>query len=135
MNEWMSGKRRERTQDFRRTFRAALRRSGTTQVELGTLVGVSGTTIGNWLWGKYVPDADEVFALEAGLDLSPGELSVHLGYMPVAHGSLLSRLSCHLLRSEEERALLVAPPHEDVGRNMLHGRDSQLEVLPAGNSS
>lgn len=39
--------------------------------------------ISNWERGESPPDPDTVFAIERFLELPPGELSQHLGYVPV----------------------------------------------------
>ena len=104
--------RREKTLEFRRALRSAISRGGWTQVRLASHLGVSQATMGNWLRGRYVPDAETVFAAERALHLIPGELSIHLGYVPVAPGSLMSDLACVLRQSEEGRCLLA---HETLG--------------------
>lgn len=97
----------ERTLEFRRALRHAISRSWWTQARLASHIGVSQATIGNWLRGRTVPNADSVFAMERALSLIPGELSIHLGYVPVGAGSLISKLACHLLQSEDGRSLLA----------------------------
>lgn len=99
--------RRDRTMEFRRSLGGAISRNGWTQAKLASSIGVSQPTIGNWLRGRSVPDANSVFAVERALSLIPGELSVHLGYVPVNRGSLISELACHLLQSDEGRSLLA----------------------------
>jgi hypothetical protein len=41
------------------------------------------TTVSNWLGGKTEPLRSQVFAIEAMLNLAPGSISRHLGYLPV----------------------------------------------------
>jgi len=46
------------------------------------MAGVSQSMISHWTNGRNVPNPDQVFALEDGLGLAPGQLSRHLGYVP-----------------------------------------------------
>jgi transcriptional regulator with XRE-family HTH domain len=57
-------------------------RAGLSQDALGELVGLTGTRISQFESGD-VPAPDLVFRLEAVLDLPPGRLSYHLGFLPV----------------------------------------------------
>lgn len=99
--------RSEKTLQFRRTLESALRRRRWTQARLARRLGVSQPTIGNWLRGRYVPTPDEVFAMEQALAIAPGELAIHLGYIPAACDSLLGRLVAHLLGSADGREILA----------------------------
>lgn len=105
----------ERTLQFRRTLESALQARRWTQARLAQRLGVSQPTIGNWLRGRYVPTPDEVFAMERVLAMVPGELAIHLGYVPAACDSLLGRLVAHLLGSADGREILadVARPAGD----------------------
>lgn len=47
-------------------------------------LGVSVRTIRSWVRGERTTDPGQVFALERALGCEPGELSRHLGYVPVA---------------------------------------------------
>ena len=66
-------------------FAAALRseraKNRLTQDSLGRLAGCTGPRISQLESGEQ-PTPDLVFRLEAALDLPPGRLSVHLGYVP-----------------------------------------------------
>jgi transcriptional regulator with XRE-family HTH domain len=65
------------------------------KLELGTLprggmeevaenLGRSRPMLNHWAKGATIPIPPVVFALEAELHLEPGELSQHLGYLPIA---------------------------------------------------
>lgn len=62
-----------------------LERKGITQRQLRDDLGWSSHTYMN-RWRNLVtePDPEEVFALEEYLEIAPGTLSRHLGYLPVA---------------------------------------------------
>lgn len=70
----------------RRAFAAALVEArnvrGFTQGELGSEVGLGQPAISAWEAGENQPEPEVVFAVEEALDLPPGHLSKHLGYMP-----------------------------------------------------
>ena len=50
--------------------------------EVGRMAGVSPSMVSHWTTGRNTPSPDQVFAIEDGLGLAPGELSQHLGYQP-----------------------------------------------------
>ncbi len=54
------------------------------QVRVAEAVGISPQTISDWKHGRRAPSPRHVHALEAALDLEPGELSRHLGYVTLA---------------------------------------------------
>jgi transcriptional regulator with XRE-family HTH domain len=69
---------------FQETLLRALERSGKTQVDVAREANVAPSLISTWLRGGSAnPDPAKVFAVERVLDLSPGQLSRHLGYVPV----------------------------------------------------
>lgn len=112
MNKELTGMntRQDQTAEFQRALRTVIGQHRWTQANLASKVGVSQATVGNWLRGRSVPDANTVFAMERAFSLIPGELSVHLGYVPLNHGSFLSDLTLHLLESTDGRALMAARP-------------------------
>jgi transcriptional regulator with XRE-family HTH domain len=69
-----------------RTFGGQLRgrraEAGLNQAELGAMIGVTGSAIGNWERGEDEPTRDKVYALEQALNLEAGDLSRLLGYEP-----------------------------------------------------
>lgn len=67
---------------FRRTLRLAVERRGLSQTDLAEKLGVSQNSVSTWLLGRSVPEPERVFAIERALDVDPGSLSVHLGYVP-----------------------------------------------------
>lgn len=79
-------------EDRWREFGAALTRwltmSGKTQTAIAKAVGVSTSTLSAWKLGQAEPDRYEVtFALERALGAPAGELSRHLGYLPLEAGT------------------------------------------------
>ena len=42
------------------------------------------TAVSQWLRGTTTPDPEVIFAMERALGVRPGDLSRHLGYLPVA---------------------------------------------------
>ena len=54
--------------------------------EIGAHLGVKAvaqTTVSSWLSATTNPGAEQVFAMEVVLGFRPGQLSRHLGYLPV----------------------------------------------------
>lgn len=71
----------------RKAFGAALADAlairGVYQADLADTLGTTQGTISGWVTGKSEPETPEkAFAVERALDLQPGTLSRHLGYVP-----------------------------------------------------
>lgn len=72
----------------RRAFGGALQKALTvkrmTQVDLAEALGVKQPTVSGWLNAIAAPDSPSlVFDIERALDLTPGSLSKHLGFLPI----------------------------------------------------
>jgi transcriptional regulator with XRE-family HTH domain len=65
-------------------FQQALERAltGLSQVQVARDAGVAASTVSTWLGGGGARP-EQVFAVERALNLPPGHLSRHLGYVPV----------------------------------------------------
>jgi len=72
-------------------FKEALTRAmgNLPQVEVARKAGVAPSTLSTWLSGGGAKP-DQVFAVERALDLPPGNLSRHLGYVPVSEQPVAS---------------------------------------------
>lgn len=80
-------RRADYTQRQRRAFATALQgaRGDVSTRELADQLGYrSPGTISHWEKGESPPEPPVVFALEDRLGLTPGTLSQHLGFLPVA---------------------------------------------------
>lgn len=97
----------------RRRFCAELRRlmglGNWTTVALAEAVGVTQGTVSYWLNGRNLPGPERVFELETAMDLAPGTLSAHLGYVPVPR---TSAASC-------EEAVLACADLDDLGKDAV----------------
>lgn len=72
--------------EMRQAFAAALDeaiRAASTPVAVAEHVGLSDDAVRKWTRGLSEPPPLTVFAVERFLGLAPGELSRHLGYLPV----------------------------------------------------
>lgn len=68
---------------FGQTLTEALLRKGRTQREVAEAIGVSISAMSEWKRGVSEPENHALtFALERELGTAPGELSIHLGYLP-----------------------------------------------------
>lgn len=76
--------------------------AGLSQAELGSLIGVTGSAIGNWERGEDEPNRDNVYALERALGLDSGELSRLLGYAPADAAPSLQDLLSGLFEEVRE---------------------------------
>ena len=73
---------------FGQALGAALRSRDMTQKDLAdALGGMAQSAISNWVAGEAVPGHDVVFRAERVLQLPPGYLSRHLGYVPAEHAA------------------------------------------------
>lgn len=74
----------ERKASFGEALRSALVVAKKTQQDLGDHLGISQGAVSDWVRGTWEPAGpDVVFSAEAFLELEPGTLSRHLGYLPV----------------------------------------------------
>lgn len=60
----------------------ALRIRHVTQSELARRLAVTRTTVNEWVNDKSAPAPETVFKIERALGLPPGDLSIHLGFLP-----------------------------------------------------
>jgi transcriptional regulator with XRE-family HTH domain len=60
------------------------------QAWLAKAVGRDQGAVSKWINGRNEPDVDTVFAIERVLAVPPGELSRHLGYVPVETSEIVS---------------------------------------------
>lgn len=74
---------KERRLAFGAALRAAREAQGLLQSDLAAIFDRHQPAISAWEAGRNSPDPPTVFLLEQILDLAPGDLSVHLGYMPL----------------------------------------------------
>jgi transcriptional regulator with XRE-family HTH domain len=105
---------------FGAALAGALRARGTTQHALGRLLGIGQSTISAWVADRAVPSQAVVFRVEAALDLAPGTLSRHLGYLPVDAAVPSTVLDC----------LAVDPALTDGQRAALRAVYEELTRLP-----
>lgn len=78
------------TPDGRGRFAAALRDAmgaqNKSQNDIAEALGVSQSMVSYWCKGRSAPEPDKVFSLERLLRCTAGELSQHLGYLPITEG-------------------------------------------------
>lgn len=73
----------ERRKAFGDALAEALQVRGVTQAQLGQQIGrITQSAISQWRSGEAEPNPETVFKVEKALDLPPGHLSRHLGYLP-----------------------------------------------------
>lgn len=101
------------TDDQKRKFGEALReaRGTMSQAALGELVGVTGSAIGQWEGGAPPADPEAIFGVEVAVGCTPGRLSRHLGYVPVAalkSVDIVAALEADRRISDETRRVIVA---------------------------
>lgn len=73
---------RERRKQFGAVLNEALNVRSMKQSDLAQAVGTTQSAISAWITGKSEPGARTVFLVETALDVSPGYLSIILGYIP-----------------------------------------------------
>ena len=103
---------REPDEGGRKAFGSALvdaiRSAGLTVPKLAELVGVSDDAVRKWTYGNPPTDPQRVFTIERHVEVSPGELSRHLGYLPVDAGvSVLAAIDADPRLPEVAKRLLA----------------------------
>jgi transcriptional regulator with XRE-family HTH domain len=63
---------------------ALLVSQGSSQQALADRLGVTRAAVNDWCRGRSIPAPETVFAIEAALELPPGDLSRTLGYLPLS---------------------------------------------------
>lgn len=71
---------------FGEALRTARLAAGLNQKALGSALDVTASAVGNWERGIDEPSPARVRQLEEAMDLTPGWLSRHLGYVPLDAG-------------------------------------------------
>jgi hypothetical protein len=102
-------------------------------------LGATQRTVRSWARGERVPPPTTVFALERHLNLPPGTLSTHLGYLPAGTDDVSRGLQADAtLMAREEVARYRADLPADAGAlldqvdvGQAARRGVQLEVLRA----
>jgi transcriptional regulator with XRE-family HTH domain len=85
-------------------------------------LGATQRTVRSWARGERVPPPATVFALERHLNLPPGALSTHLGYLPASMGDVSRELHADAARmAREEVARYRADLPADAGALLDHG--------------
>lgn len=98
------------TDEMRDAFASALRVAmmGVRQSDLAGHVGLSPDAVAKWLSGTTEPQPRTVFAVERYLELAPGELSRHLGYVPVGEPpAVLDAIERDPRLTPEARTILI----------------------------
>jgi transcriptional regulator with XRE-family HTH domain len=126
---------RKRRKAFGAALGEAIAVRGVTQRELGRLLGgMTQSAISAWKSGEAEPSTATVFAVERRLELPPGHLSRHLGYLPITTDRAASTfeevvLGDPLLDEVQKRGLLA------LYREFL-GRDgSRAAAAPPGGTA
>jgi transcriptional regulator with XRE-family HTH domain len=91
---------------FGRELCRARKRKSLIQARVGDHVGVSPSLVSQWENGRAVPDANEVFRMEELLDVAPGTLSIHLGYVPLDERTRLGHDLVAFFGSDRGRQIL-----------------------------
>lgn len=105
---------------FARTLTSALHLRGMTQVRLAAeLGGIAQSAVSAWTTGTSTPRHDVVFRVEQILELPPGHLSSHLGYLPVGAeppSSVEDAIEADALLTDVQRRALLALYREFISR-------------------
>jgi transcriptional regulator with XRE-family HTH domain len=106
---------------------ATLNSKRLTQADLAGHFGSIQSTVSQWVRGEAEPRPVVVFAIEQALELEPGTLSQHLGYLPiVTHGEapadLVDVLDADSLLSDSEKDVVRRMYEEFVGRRQRRAR-------------
>jgi transcriptional regulator with XRE-family HTH domain len=70
--------------EFASLLRAARAKARMTQAELGTLIGVDGSSVSAWERGERLPSRDRVYRLYVALNIKERDLWEAAGYLPPA---------------------------------------------------
>jgi transcriptional regulator with XRE-family HTH domain len=102
-----------RRRDFGRAVQEARAEREWSQEYLGNQVGASQAAVAAWEKAVNVPDPETVFRLERTLGLRAGELSIHLGFLP------LNARDVKIPKADVVESILRDPRLGDVERRAL----------------
>lgn len=97
----------ERPRAFGRALGEAMRHAAVTAPAVARHVGLTDDAVRKWLSGKSEPNPHVVFAVEELLAVAPGDLSRHLGYVPVGTVSVPAAIDADELLGPKDRRLLI----------------------------
>lgn len=80
------------------------------QRRIAERLGVSESTVSGWKKGRHVPEVETAVEIERILGLKPGELTVHLGFLPLEAGEVT----------------ITTPESAVIADDTLTGRDKRL---------
>lgn len=117
---------------FGQALDKALTVRGLKQVDVAAALDTTQSTVSAWKRGQCLPDMDTVFGIERLLELRPGHLSRHLGYLPLEAETARPTVEDAIAQSTEvdeagaKATLIVWRTMVEMRRNML-----QLAGKPA----
>lgn len=91
---------------FGKALDEAMRSAGLAPAAVGAHVGVSDDAVRKWIRGDAEPPPWRVFGVEQLLELPPGDLSRHLGFVPVGTRSVLAAIDADQALTERDRKVL-----------------------------
>lgn len=92
---------------FGRALDEAMRQEAINAPAVARHVGLSDDAVRKWLSGKSEPAPHVVFAVEELLGVAPGDLSRHLGYVPVGTTSVTAAIAADQKLSPKDRRILI----------------------------
>lgn len=98
----------ERPRAFGRALDEAMRMASFTAPTVARHVGLTDDAVRKWIAGKSEPAPHLVFAVEQLLDVAPGDLSRHLGYVPVGTISVTAAIDADESLTDQARDIVRA---------------------------
>lgn len=88
---------------------AAMQSKDVSQSALARALGRGQSTVSTWIAGNAAPAPDVVFDIERQLEVPPGSLSHHLGYVPARSGAepVIDAIERDPRLNDEQRGTLV----------------------------
>lgn len=121
---------------FMGALRAAFAASGLRQEDLGARIGYTQRGISGLLTGRSLPQTPQVtFRLEEALNLEPGALSRHVGYLPVGNDRLAVSVAEAILADaglDDEARSLMLQTYEAMARMTRDRRANQRPLQEIG---
>lgn len=91
---------------FGRALDEAMRAVPLAPAAVGAHVGISDDAVRKWVRGDVEPPPWRIFGVEQLLGLAPGELSHHLGFVPVGVASVFAAIDADPSLNERDRKVL-----------------------------
>lgn len=125
-----------RRRKFGNVFAETLQVRRKTQMEIAEALGTTQSSVSAWKAGESVPDPETIFQLERELQVPPGHLGQHLGFVPansteIPHPARDAIMADPLLDEEGKRVVMAVYEQLTAAQHGRGGRRGKAKTPAA----